>query len=32
MVDEMDVSGDERHHTVELTLHLEGDADADDGL
>ncbi len=25
MVDEMNVTGDERHHTVELILHLDGE-------
>jgi serine phosphatase RsbU (regulator of sigma subunit)/anti-sigma regulatory factor (Ser/Thr protein kinase) len=28
MVDEMEVSSDETHHTVELILHLKGDGDA----
>jgi anti-sigma regulatory factor (Ser/Thr protein kinase) len=28
MVDELDVSSDETHHTVELVLHLKGDDDA----
>ena len=32
MVDSMDVSGDERHHTVQLTMSLEGGPDADDRL
>jgi serine phosphatase RsbU (regulator of sigma subunit)/anti-sigma regulatory factor (Ser/Thr protein kinase) len=32
MVDEMTISGDERNHTVELRLHLEGGTDADDTL
>jgi serine phosphatase RsbU (regulator of sigma subunit)/anti-sigma regulatory factor (Ser/Thr protein kinase) len=32
MVDDMTVSGDERHHTVELTMHLGGGTDADDAL
>ena len=32
MVDAMDVSGDERHHTMALTLNLEGDADAGNEL
>ena len=27
MVDDMDVTGDEHHHTVELILHLEGQAE-----
>jgi anti-sigma regulatory factor (Ser/Thr protein kinase) len=27
MVDEMEVTGDEHHHTVELILHLEGPAE-----
>jgi anti-sigma regulatory factor (Ser/Thr protein kinase) len=27
MVDDMDVTGDEHHHTVELMLHLDGQAD-----
>jgi serine phosphatase RsbU (regulator of sigma subunit)/anti-sigma regulatory factor (Ser/Thr protein kinase) len=29
MVDAMEVSGDERHHTVELTMRVEGAPDAD---
>jgi serine phosphatase RsbU (regulator of sigma subunit)/anti-sigma regulatory factor (Ser/Thr protein kinase) len=32
MVDAMAVSGDERHHTMALTLYLGGDADAGDEL
>ncbi len=32
MVDAMAVSGDERHHTLALTLYLEGEADAGNGL
>jgi serine phosphatase RsbU (regulator of sigma subunit)/anti-sigma regulatory factor (Ser/Thr protein kinase) len=28
MVDEMEISSDETHHTVELILHLKGDGDA----
>ena len=28
MVDEMDVVSDEKHHTLKLVLHLEGDTDA----
>jgi serine phosphatase RsbU (regulator of sigma subunit)/anti-sigma regulatory factor (Ser/Thr protein kinase) len=32
MVDAMTVSGDERHHTVALTLYLGGDSHADDAL
>ena len=32
MVDAMAVSGDERHHTMALTLYLEGEADAGNGL
>ena len=31
MVDEMKVTGDERHHTVELILHLNGREEASDG-
>ena len=31
MVDEMNVTGDERHHTVELILHLNGREEASDG-
>jgi anti-sigma regulatory factor (Ser/Thr protein kinase) len=31
MVDEMNVTGDERHHTVELILHLNGSEEASDG-
>ena len=31
MVDEMNVTGDERHHTVELILHLNGRKEASDG-
>ena len=31
MVDEMNVTGDERHHTVELILHLHGREEASDG-
>jgi len=27
MVDDMEVTGDEHHHTVELTLHLDGQAE-----
>ncbi len=29
MVDDMNVTGDEHHHTVELILHLEGRAEGD---
>jgi serine/threonine-protein kinase RsbW len=29
MVDEMNVTGDEHHHTVELILHLDGRAEGD---
>jgi anti-sigma regulatory factor (Ser/Thr protein kinase) len=29
LVDEMNVSGDEHHHTVELILHLDGRAEGD---
>ena len=32
MVDAVAASGDERHHTMALTLYLEGDADAGNGL
>jgi serine/threonine-protein kinase RsbW len=28
MVDEMNVTGDESHHTIEVVMHLEGDDDA----
>jgi anti-sigma regulatory factor (Ser/Thr protein kinase) len=28
MVDEMDVVSDDKHHTLKLVLHLEGDGDA----
>jgi len=31
MVDEMNVTGDERHHTVELILHLNGRKETSDG-
>ena len=31
MVDEMNVTGDERHHTVELILHLNGRKEESDG-
>jgi serine/threonine-protein kinase RsbW len=31
MVDEMNVTGDERHHTVELILHLNGQKEESDG-
>ena len=31
MVDEMNVTGDERHHTVELILHLNGREEENDG-
>jgi len=31
MVDEMNVTGDERHHTVELILHLNGRKEENDG-
>jgi anti-sigma regulatory factor (Ser/Thr protein kinase) len=31
MVDDMNVTGDERHHTVELILHLNGREEASDG-
>ncbi len=31
MVDEMNVTGDERHHTVELILHLDGREEESDG-
>ena len=28
MVDEMNITGDQKHHTVELVMHLEGGGDA----
>ena len=28
MVDDMAISGDESHHTIELVLHLKGDGNA----
>jgi hypothetical protein len=28
MVDEMNITGDREHHTVELVMHLEGGEDA----
>ena len=31
MVDDMNVTGDERHHTVELILHLDGREEENDG-
>ena len=31
MVDNMNVTGDERHHTVELILHLDGREEENDG-
>ena len=31
MVDDMNVTGDERHHTVELILHLNGREEENDG-
>jgi hypothetical protein len=30
MVDEMEVTSDDVHHTVELVLYLKGDADGSD--
>jgi hypothetical protein len=29
MVDEMHITSDAVHHTIELVMHLEGDDDAD---
>jgi anti-sigma regulatory factor (Ser/Thr protein kinase) len=32
MVDEMNISSDDVHHTVELLMYLKGDGDGDDGV